>query len=212
MAGHRREQLTGEIASSYSPLVHLIVVHAIASLGIAVPLVLLRDVKPWEWASVPLLFAFMNVFEWAVHRGPMHHKWKGLGRLWERHTVVHHGFFHHDDLAIRDPRELVYVLFPPWVTLLFLVFVAPVPALLWLVGLHNLAALFLCCSFSYYLVYEWFHLLHHLPEKGWAGSPLAQKIRLHHRNHHRPETMVSGNFNVSFPFADWLLGTWLKDK
>ncbi len=212
MAGHRREQLLSEIPSGYSPVLHLAAVHLIAALGIALPIASLQDPKAWELAFVPFFFAFANFFEWSVHRGPMHHKWRFLGRLWERHTVIHHGFFHHDDLAIRSARELTYVLFPPWVTILFLVFVLPIPMALWLAGQTNLAALFLASSFGYYLVYEWFHLMHHLPEKGWAASAVVQKIRAHHRFHHRPEAMSSGNFNVSFPLADWVLRTWLKDS
>jgi sterol desaturase/sphingolipid hydroxylase (fatty acid hydroxylase superfamily) len=56
--------------------------------------------------------------------------------------------------------------------------------------------------------YEWLHLSYHLP----ASNPIARNgiitwLRQQHAVHHTPELMQRWNFNVTVPFADWVLGT-----
>lgn len=63
-----------------------------------------------------------------------------------------------------------------------------------------------------YFVYEWFHFAHHLSENSWLGRrAVVGWLRLHHTRHHELALMAKGNFNVSFPLWDWLLGTMLLE-
>ena len=75
---------------------------------------------------------------------------------------------------------------------------------------RNIGILFWLSVFAYYLTYEWFHYCHHLPSDSWIGRRrIVSLARLHHTRHHELTRMTRGNFNVSFPLWDWLLGTLL---
>ena len=50
----------------------------------------LDSVRPLEWLTVPAVFLLGNVVEFLGHRGPMHHRRRGLGLLFKRHTEQHH--------------------------------------------------------------------------------------------------------------------------
>jgi sterol desaturase/sphingolipid hydroxylase (fatty acid hydroxylase superfamily) len=64
---------------------------------------------------------------------------------------------------------------------------------------------------SYYLGYEWIHLIAHQPEDIWSSNlPGIAWLRKHHQRHHADPTS-SGNYNVLFPFSDLCLGTILAD-
>ena len=76
----------------------------------------------------------------------------------------------------------------------------------------NLAWLFFVSVLAYYFVYEWFHFAHHLSRDSWLGRrALVGWLRQHHTRHHELALMEKGNFNVSFPLWDWLLGTMLPE-
>ncbi len=53
---------------------------------------------------------------------------------------------------------------------------------------------------------------HHLSRDSWLGRrALVGWLRQHHTRHHELALMEKGNFNVSFPLWDWLLGTMLPE-
>jgi sterol desaturase/sphingolipid hydroxylase (fatty acid hydroxylase superfamily) len=61
---------------------------------------------------------------------------------------------------------------------------------------------------GYVVAYEWLHLAYHLPADSRIGrSRFIGWLRRHHATHHTPELMQRWNFNVTVPFADWVLGT-----
>ena len=208
----RRAALLAEVPRWYSGVLHGLWIHLSSGLGIAAALLLLRDPQPWEWALVPVFLLLANLFEWWVHRGPLHHPVPGLRLLHTRHAKRHHVFFTAEHMPLRSARELSLLLFPPYMVPALLLLASPLAlalgALRW-----NLAWLFLATSLAYYLLYEWLHLLHHLPETSWWGRrALAARLRAHHWRHHDPRRMLAGNFNVSFPFSDWLLRTTLSPE
>ena len=140
----------------------------------------------------------------------MHHPTRGLRIFYERHTLQHHVFYPDDDMAFREPRELFFVLFPPLALPMLLLVNLPIPLLLGSLVSANLAWLFFSSVLAYYFVYEWFHYAHHLRQESWLGRrALVGWLRTHHTRHHELARMEKGNFNVSFPLWDWLLGTML---
>ena len=208
----RRATLLAEVPPWYSGVLHGLWIHLSSGLGIVAALWLLRDPQPWEWALIPAFFALANLVEWGVHKGPLHHPLPGLRRLHRRHAKGHHVFFTAERMELSDPRELSLLLFPPYMVPGLLLLVSPLVlalgALRW-----NLACLFLASALAYYLLYEWLHLLHHLPRDSWWGRRrLAARLSAHHRRHHDPRRMLAGNFNVSFPLSDWLLRTSLAPE
>jgi len=209
-AKHR--EMMALIPARYSGRAHWAFINLTTIVGIGFCLAMLESPSWWEWLFVPGFFVFANLFEWWIHRGPMHHPTRGLRILYERHTLQHHVFYPADDMAFRDPRELFYVLFPPFALPALLVLNLPIPLLLGYFVSANLAWLFFLSVLAYYFVYEWFHFAHHLRRDSWLGRrALVAWFRRHHTQHHELALMEKGNFNVSFPLADWLLGTMLPE-
>lgn len=214
--GSRREETRREMMARipqwYSGRVHWILINLTTVLGIGGCLALLEAPRWWEWLFLPGFFVFANAFEWWIHRGPMHHPTRGLRFLYKGHTLQHHVFFPAEDMAFRDPRELFYTLFPPFALPALMILNLPIPLLLGKFVSVNLAWLFYLNVLAYYFVYEWFHYAHHLRRDSWLGRrAVVGWLRRHHTRHHELALMEKGNFNVSFPLWDWLLGTMLPE-
>ena len=208
----KRGEMMAKVAERYSGRAHWAFINLTTVAGIGLCVALLERAVWWEWLFVPGFFVFANAFEWWIHRGPMHHPTRGLRILYERHTLQHHVFYPDDDMAVRDPRELFYVLFPPPALPILLVVNLPIPLLLGAYVSANLAWLFYASVLAYYLVYEWFHYVHHLRRDSWLGRrALVGWLRTQHTRHHELARMEQGNFNVSFPLWDWLLNTMLPE-
>jgi hypothetical protein len=59
-----------------------------------------------------------------------------------------------------------------------------------------------------YLVYETFHYCCHVHDNWFVrNAPLVNTIRRHHTAHHNMGVMMSVNMNLTFPIADWFMGT-----
>ncbi|RMG10798.1 MAG: fatty acid hydroxylase family protein [Planctomycetota bacterium] len=209
----RRAGLLEEIPGWYDGRLHLLGVTFAALGAIALLGRWLAETppRPWQWSLVPVTILFANLFEWWVHRGPMHRRTRLLGALYERHARTHHVAFTRERMGAACHREWALVLFPPWVLPLLLLLIAPLAIALWFVDPAS-AWLFVASALLYYVVYEWLHLAHHLPEDSWPGRRwIVRTLRRPHRLHHDPSWMTRGNFNVSFPFADLVLRTALGE-
>jgi hypothetical protein len=162
-----------------------------------------------EWLTLPIGFLVANAAEYFGHRGPMHHKRRFLGLIYKRHTLEHHRFFTSEAMSYESARDIKMVLFPPSVLLFFFGGIGlPLGALAWLVLGANVARLFLCVAFAYYLTYEWLHFSYHLSPETWLGRlPVIAALRRHHQTHHDPSLMTTRNFNITFPICDLIFGT-----
>jgi hypothetical protein len=188
--------------------------HALLTFGIGTAVILasvlsLHDVGPLEWLAVPLTLLYANLSEYFGHRGPMHHRWRWLGIVFDRHAGQHHRFFTDREMSIDSSRDLKAVLFPTVMIAFFLLaFAAPAGLLLgWLFG-ANVAWLFVATAVAYFLNYELLHLLYHLPQRGWmARLPGIGRLRRLHLAHHDPRLMSAWNFNITYPVGDLLFGT-----
>lgn len=203
-----RERLAGLYSKNFNGYLYFGFANAAALLGIVASLYQLNTPSAGAWLTVPLTFVFANFAEWLAHKGPMHHKRDLLEMLFERHTMVHHLYFPDTNMAAPNHHHWGYVLFPWWA--IFLVYVAAAPFALatgYVFG-ANCGWLFFATGLGYYLVYEWLHLMHHLPETHpISQNPTARWLRQHHHHHHDFKLMAHKNFNVSFPIADYVLGT-----
>lgn len=205
-AQYRQQQ----IGPRYSGALHL----AFTSLGCLALMVFcalqLREVQAQQWLVVPLTLLYANFSEWAGHRGPMHKRRPGLGLIYERHTQQHHRFFTPQQMSFDSRRDYKAVLFPPVLLIFFvLAFALPVGlAIAWLFS-ANSAWLFVLCSVGYFLNYEWLHYAWHVPPGHWiARLPGYAGLQEHHRLHHAPQRMRLANFNISYPIADRIMGTY----
>jgi fatty acid hydroxylase family protein len=208
----RRAEIAARIEASYSPVRHVAALFVIASATVAVAAVGLHGVKVVELAVVPIAFTLANFGEWALHRYAMHAPVFPRA-MYERHALTHHVLYTVDAFEVREARELRFVLMPWFALPGMIACVAPVVALLAFAWSPNAARLFVIVAVGYYMLYEVCHTLYHLP----SGAPVARTrlvraLRRLHWVHHDPSLMRRANFNVTFPIADAVLGTWRRER
>lgn len=209
VATYRTDYRARNIGPRYSGWAHL----AFTSLGslAAITFAIAHVHAPTlvDWSILPIGFVIANVGEYFGHRGPMHRPRKGLGLLYQRHTLQHHHFFTHDAMAYESSRDFKMVLFPPVMLLFFLGALAtPIAFALYLAVSANAGWLFAAVGTGYFLTYEWLHFAYHLDPESWVGRfPLVRVLRRHHTRHHDLAAMGRYNFNITFPICDWLFGT-----
>lgn len=198
--------------SGFSVGAHLTKTLGIASAVAALGVWLAAPAAAMDWLWVPGFWVIANFFEWGFHRFPMHRPMQPR-ILYRNHTLIHHNAFsRHDDMAIRDTRELSLVMMP-WYTLLMVFGLAsPIAIGIGLVGGRPMAGIFLVAAVAYFLLYETTHALYHLePERlramGVGRMRLFWWLQSHHAHHHNLPRMAKVNFNVTFPLADAALRT-----
>jgi hypothetical protein len=146
-------------------------------------------------------FLYTNLFEYWVHRFPMH---RGLPLLRNvrRNHIEHHRIFHGANFRTRNPGDLAHISGRFW---LFPLLFAGHYALLTAIAPIGSALAFLTASFLHYLAFEVSHWLTHLEDNAvdhlLARIPLVASIRAyqiqHHRIHHQTP-VVAFNFNPPY--------------
>jgi hypothetical protein len=202
----RREWL-GD-TSRYSPRLHLAVTSLSGLIPIAVGLTWIHHVTAPELGFALAVFVLSNAVEWRAHRDLLHKRFRPLAELYDRHTPIHHMVFVTDDMAMRTRVEFRLVLLPAYGLLVIFFATLPVTAILYWLGHHNLAGLYIVTTMGYVVTYEWLHLAYHLPlEHPAARLWIVRVLRRTHAIHHHPRLMQRWNFNVSLPLWDLVRGT-----
>src|SRR5579883_3479516 len=183
-----RTELLARIPAWYSPWLHL-VFPSLVGLGVMIAcLLLVRDLRLWQCAIVPIMFLISNAAEWRLHRDVLHRRQFWAPVLYDRHTPMHHRIFLTEDMAIRDLREFRLVLIPAYGILLLAGVTGALAAAMWRHGQRNIGLLFLATCMAYSVSYEWLHLSYHLPPQSFIGRlRLVRWLRRHHAVHHGPE-------------------------
>jgi len=208
-----RQQLQQAIPSFYNPYLFFGLTNMLGMIAIYYSTRLLENLKPLEWLTIPAVFLFANFVEYNFHRGPMHNRRRLLDIVFKRHTLTHHAYFPHDNMGFHSGKEAYLVFFPFWVIFLLFGLVSPVFFLTWYLTNSNVAGLFLIVAIGYFLLYEWLHLLYHLPEGSKLGEfALIRKLKQHHEAHHNAALMNDYNFNITFPIGDWVMGTVFRSE
>ena len=208
-----RSKEMAAIPAWYSPWAHLAGTTGVGLIVLVLALWNLRDVRGWEWLTIPLVFLFANAFEWRVHKYVLHRKMWPLAEIYNKHTPMHHGVYVPGDMEIRSTKEFRLVLIPASGVLAIVLSTAPLAAGLGHFLAPNVGWLFLVTAGLYMVTYELTHLSFHLAEDGFVGRrKIIQLLRQHHTRHHEPRLMQNWNFNVTIPLFDWVLGTtWKAD-
>jgi hypothetical protein len=210
----RRAERVARIPASYSPALHMILPSLFGAAFLALALWGVRDLRAVELLVVPLTFLSGFGFEWRVHQILLHRRTPPFSTLYERHELSHHVIYTDDDLAMRSPREMWFILMPPYaVPIVFATVVPFAVGLAWL-ATENAARLMVATSMIFFLTYEWLHLAYHQPPESRVGRtwPIP-RLREVHRIHHDPRLMKRWNFNVTVPLFDWLHGTlWSPER
>jgi len=194
---------------------HLIKTTTVCVLLLAGSLYLASDAGLFEWLLFFLFLLVANFVEWGFHRYSMHRPLDfppGARMLYMNHTLIHHRAFLHNTMPLHNTRELGLVLMPWYTMLLVLALGLPVALLGWWLGGLAVFGIFYVMALCYYLAYEILHALYHTTDEtqrhlGLKNNHLFQYLRAHHAHHHRLDRMSKVNFNVTFPFADTVMGT-----
>lgn len=209
-----REEYKAQISPWYHGLVHVGVMYAAGIAMIAWCLSRMENAA-WEWLLVVPVFFFSNLFEWWIHKYVMHRLidvW-ALRAIYDRHTRQHHQYFTSNEMTVDSTREFRIIFFPWRALATFVSFGAPFAlALAWLVN-ANAGYVLMVTIVGQYLIYETFHYCCHVHENWFVRHmPFVNTIRRHHTAHHNQGIMMERNMNLTFPIADWLMGTSDLDR
>jgi hypothetical protein len=204
-----REQYVAQISPWYNGLLHILVTYGVGIAAIAW-CVSRMEGAGWEWLLIVPVAIAGNFVEWGMHKHVMHRLVDkfAIRAIYDRHTRQHHQYFTDNDHIIHTVKEFRIVFFP-WRLLVALGVIGG--ALGWLTSLvwnANAGYVVFITMIAHYLVYETFHFCCHVPENWFVRhAPFVNTIRRHHRAHHNMGIMMHVNMNLTFPLADWALGT-----
>ena len=210
----RAEYRERYISQHYSGPLHLATTISVSLLIALLSAMMLEEISPLEWLTMPLTFLYANLCEYLGHRGPMHNKTRFLGLIFRRHAIEHHSFFTDEAATYDTTQDFKAVLFPLIMLLFFNgCFALPIGALLYLLISPNVAFLFVLTAILYFLNYELLHFAYHMDPQTWIGRlPCMDRLRRHHIRHHDRRLMTRYNFNITYPICDYLFGTVYKDS
>lgn len=210
----RRARWQSRVPRYYSPELHLLGNLAVV-VGISLWLIgrLGETAMPWwAWTAIPAGLVFANFVEYLLHRYPMHKRYAATAHVFVQHTLRHHRFYTEKQMEAEGRRDLFFVIFQVQFGLFslavsaFMFFLAR-----WVVN-PEYATLLAITLMAYVLMLDGVHLMTHLPERlfargrifGWGPWPYLMRL---HKIHHNPRRMRDVNFNITFPLADWIMGT-----
>ena len=206
----RREFRSTSIPKWYNGVAHVIFNFTALIGGFFYFLSNLHDVTAAELIVIPITLLLGNLAVYVIHRFPLHRHYPLISQHTYRiHSKLHHRFFTHQYSVVDELDDLYLLFFPPWTILLFLVIHCPILYFLCSRFLSdNCTYLHLAMSTFYFILYEVFHFVSHLPEGHWIlNIRHFSRMREHHTAHHDPKLMHRYNFNIVFPLFDSIFKT-----
>ena len=204
-----REAYKADISPLYNGLLHITVMYGAGIVAISYCLGRIEGAT-WEWLLVVPVFIAGNFVEWFMHRYVMHRKIEvfALRAIYERHTRQHHQYFSDLEPTIDTTREFRIVFFPWRVLITLGVGGTTLGYLASLIFNANAGYVLFLTMVAQYLVYETFHYCCHVHDNWFVRNmPFINTIRRHHTAHHNLGIMMKYNMNLTFPIADWVMGT-----
>jgi len=204
-----REEYKADISPLYSGLLHIGVMYSVGIAAIWYCLTQLNGAG-WEWLIAIPVFLAGNFVEWAMHRFVMHRRIDvyALRAIYERHTRQHHQYFTDNEATIDTTREFRIVFFPWRVLITLGVGGLTLGYLASIIFNLNAGYILFITMVAQYLIYETFHYCCHVHENWFVRNmPFINTIRRHHTAHHNQGIMMKYNMNLTFPIADWAMGT-----
>ena len=209
-----RESYRSDISPLYNGPLHVAVIFG-AGIAAIVYCVSQLQHATWEWLLAVPVFIAGNFIEWFMHRYVMHRRVNvfALRAIYERHTRQHHQYFTDNDPTIDTTREFRIVFFP-WRVLITLGVAGTLLGLLAAAIFNpNAGYVLFITMVVHYLVYEVFHYCCHVHDNWFVRNvPFVNTIRRHHTAHHNQGIMMKYNMNLTFPIADWFMGTSDLDR
>lgn len=204
-----RAQYVGKISPFYNGLVHISVMYAAGIAALWYSSQQLSGVT-WEWLIAIPVFLAGNFVEWAMHTFVMHRRIDvfALRAIYERHTREHHQYFTDNDVTIDTVREFRIVFFPLRVLIVLGIGGTVLGSIAGALINPNAGYIVFMTMVGLYLNYETFHYFCHVHDNWFVRNiPFISTIRRHHTAHHNLGIMMKYNMNLTYPIADWVMGT-----
>jgi hypothetical protein len=174
----------------------------------------LSNVTLLQWSVLPVFILLGNLVVYIIHRFPLHTPMNFSKEAYKIHSKWHHVFFTDKVITYDNSRDFYILFFPTWFAGSFTFIYLPI--LIFLASYltnNNIAYLAAIGSILYFLGYEIVHYASHLPLNHWALKiKHLSRMREYHRMHHDPKLMHKYNFNIVFPFFDFIFKTDYKQK
>lgn len=204
-----RESYVNQISPFYNGLVHIGVMYVAGIVAIYYCASQLNN-PTWAWLTIIPVAIAGNFVEWAMHKYVMHRQIDvfALRAIYDRHTRQHHQYFTDTDYTIDTVKEHRIVFFP-WRVLIVLGVAGTIFGYIAAKIFNpNVGYILYMTMVGHYLIYETFHYCCHVKENWFVRNmPFINTIRRHHAAHHNMGIMMHKNMNLTFPFADWIMGT-----
>ncbi len=204
-----REQYLAQVSPFYNGIVHIAVMYGVGIGAIWWSVGQLQNAI-WEWLLVIPVFLAGNMVEWLMHRYVMHRLVDvfALRSIYDRHTRQHHQYFTDSDVTIDTIREFRIVFFPWRVLAVFATSGLLFGSIAAVLVNPNAGYILFITMVGQYLTYETFHFCCHCHDNGFVRNmPFINTIRRHHTAHHNQGIMMKYNMNLTFPIADWFMGS-----
>ena len=204
-----RESYVNQISPFYNGLLHIGVMYVAGITAIYYCASQLSN-PTWSWLTIIPVAIAGNFVEWAMHKYVMHRQIDvfALRAIYDRHTRQHHQYFTDTDYTIDTVKEHRIVFFP-WRVLIVLGVAGTILGYIASKIFNpNVGYILYMTMVGHYLLYETFHYCCHIKENWFVRNmPFINTIRRHHAAHHNLGIMMHKNMNLTFPFADWIMGT-----
>ena len=204
-----REQYVAGISPWYNGLIHIGVMYAAGIGAIWWCLSHIQEAH-WEWLVIIPVAIAGNFVEWGMHKFVMHRLRDvfAVRSIYDRHTRQHHQYFTDLDPTISTVKEFRIVFFP-WRVLAVLALAGGLLSLATATLINaNAGYITFVTMIGHYMIYETFHFCCHVQENWFVRNmPFVNTIRRHHAAHHNMGIMMHLNMNLTFPIADWIMGT-----
>lgn len=169
----------------------------------------LETLKWTELITLPIFFLLANFAVYIIHKFPLHRNLPFMQWAYTIHSKQHHRYYTHENFTFNNWNDFHLLLFPKLVVVGHCLIAVPMIYLLMRTfSSANVASLAAFMSSFYFILYEVFHFISHLPHGHWAlKTKYLAYMHHHHRIHHDPRLMHNYNFNIVCPLFDKLLGT-----
>jgi len=204
-----RDSCINDVSPFYNGLLHIGVMY-VAGISAIYYCATQLDNPTWAWLTIIPVAIAGNFVEWAMHKYVMHRLIDvfALRAIYDRHTRQHHQYFTDTDYTIDTVKEHRIVFFP-WRVLIVLGVAGTILGYIAAKIFNpNVGYILYMTMVGHYLIYETFHYCCHVKENWFVRNmPFINTIRRHHAAHHNLGIMMHKNMNLTFPLADWIMGT-----
>jgi hypothetical protein len=199
-----RQRYRAAISKKYNAYFHAGFVFGVGLAFVVYQIMQLTMMPVWQLFALPVGWVIFNFAIYFIHRELGHVKRSWAKLFYQRHSGDHHTFFTDEDYCFEELKDFRVILFPP-LLIIAVCILAGVMVLISPDALLNMARLLAVSMVSGYLLYEFFHACHHLPDHYPITQwPWFKQMREWHRVHHHKD-FKHCNMNLVIPLADYIM-------